>query len=71
MTYPLLFQILPKIILTLCHLAYPTKNLVKTIQRAAPWCLEEKPRVVRHKRVKSYKKPVRELQDKVKDQRTL
>jgi hypothetical protein len=71
MTYLLLLQILPKIILTLCHLAYPTKNLVKTIQRAAHWHLEEKPCVLQCKRVKRYKKPVRELQDKVKDQRML
>jgi hypothetical protein len=71
MTSLLLLQILPKIILTLCYLAYPTKNLVKMIQRAAHWHLEEKPRVLQCKRVKRYKKPVRELQDKVKDQRTL
>jgi hypothetical protein len=71
MTYLLLLQILSKIILTLCHLAYPINNLIKTIQRAAPWRLEEKPSIVRRKRVKRYKKPVRELQDKVKDQRTL
>jgi hypothetical protein len=71
MTYLLLLQILPQIIRTLCHLAYPTKNLVKTIQRAAHWRLEEKPCVVQRRRVKRYKKPVRELQDKVEDQRTL
>ncbi len=71
MTYLLLLQILPKIILMLCHLAYPTKNLVKMIKRAAHWRLEEKPRIVQWKRVKRYKKPVREVQDKVKDQRML
>ncbi len=67
MTYLVLLQILPSIILTLCHLAYPTKNLATTIQRTAPWRLKGKPCVARCKRVKRCKKPVRELQDKVKD----
>jgi hypothetical protein len=67
MTYLDLFQILPSIILMLCHLAYPTKNLVTTIQRMTPWCLKGKPCVAQCKRVKRYKKPVRELQNKDKD----
>ncbi len=66
MTY-LFLQILPSIILTLCHLAYPTKNLATTIQRMAPWCLKGKPCIAQRKRVKRYKKPVKELQNKVKD----
>ncbi len=54
-------------IYVLCHLTYPTKNLVTMIQRTAPWCLKRKPCIARHKRVKRYKKPVRKLQDKVRD----
>ncbi len=67
MTYLFLLQILPSIILMLCHLAYPTKNLATRIQRTALWCLKGKPCVVPHRRVKRYKKPVRKLQNKIKD----
>jgi hypothetical protein len=67
MTYLLLLQIFSKIILTLCHLAYPTKNLATRIQRMAPWRLKGKPCVVPRRRVKRYKKPVRKLQNKIKD----
>ncbi len=70
MTY-LFLLLLPMILYMLCLLAYPTKNLIATIQRTTHWRLEEKPRVNQRNRVKRYKKPVRELQDKVKDQRTL
>ncbi len=55
-------------IYVLCHLAYPTKNLATTIHKTAPWRLKGKPCVVQHKRVKRYKKPIRELQDKAKNQ---
>ncbi len=51
----------------LCHLAYPTKNLDTTIQRMAPWRLKGKPRVVPRRKSKRYKKPVRKLQNKIKD----
>ncbi len=67
MTYLFLLQILPSIILTLYHLAYPTNNLAMTIQRTAPWGLKEKPCVVQRRRVKRYKKLVRKLQNKIKD----
>ncbi len=69
MTYLFCLQILPSIILMSCHLAYPTKNLAMTIQRTASWCLQGKPCVAQCKRVKRYKKPVRELQNKAKDQK--
>ncbi len=52
----------------LCHLAYPTKNLATMIHKTAPWHLKEKAQVIQHKRVKRYKKPIRELQDKAKNQ---
>ncbi len=52
----------------LCHLPYPTKNSATMIHRTAPWHLKGKPHVVQHKRVKRYKKPIRELQDKAKNQ---
>jgi hypothetical protein len=54
-------------IYVLCHLAYPTKNLATTIHKMAPWRLKGKPCVIPRRRVKRYKKPVRELQNKVKD----
>ncbi len=55
-------------IYVLCHLAYPTKNLVTTIHKMAPWRIKGKPCIFQHKRVKRYKKPIRELQDKAKNQ---
>ncbi len=55
-------------IYVLCHLAYYTKNLATTIHRTAPLCLKGKPCIVQCKRVKRYKKPIRELQDKAKNQ---
>ncbi len=55
-------------IYVLCHLTYPTKNLATTIHKTAPWRLKGKPRVVQRKRVKRYNKPIRELQDKAKNQ---
>jgi hypothetical protein len=55
-------------IYALCHLAYPTNNLATMIQRITPWRLKEKPPIAQRKRVKRYKKPVRELQDKAKNQ---
>jgi hypothetical protein len=61
-------QLLPMTIYMLCHLAYPTKNLATTIRKTAPWHLKGKPRGVQHKRFKRYKKPIRELQDKAKNQ---
>jgi hypothetical protein len=67
MTY-LFIQLFPMTIYVLCHLAYPTKNLATTIHKTAPWCLKGKPCVVQRKRVKRYKKPIRELQDKAKNQ---
>ncbi len=67
MTY-LFIQLLPMTIYVLCHLAYPTKNLATTIHKTAPWHLKGKPHVIQHKRVKRYKKPIRELQDKAKNQ---
>ena len=67
MTY-LFIQLLHMTIYMLCHLAYPTKNLATTIHKMAPWCLKGKPRIVQRKRVKRYKKPIRELQDKAKNQ---
>jgi hypothetical protein len=67
MTYLFLLQILPSIILMLCHLAYPTKYLATTIQRTASWRLKGKPCVTQRKRVKRYKKPVRKPQNKIKD----
>ncbi len=66
MTY-LFIQLLPTTIYALCYLTYPTKNLITTIQRMAPLHLKGKPCVAQCKRVKRYKKPVRELQDKVKN----
>jgi hypothetical protein len=66
-TYLFLLQILPLIIFTLCHLAYLTKNLATRIQRMAPWRLKGKPCIVPRRRVKRYKKPVRKLQNKIKD----
>jgi hypothetical protein len=70
MTY-LFVQFLPKIIFILCHLAYPTKSLAMTIHKTAPWCLRGKPCVIQRKRVKKYKKPVGELQNKAKSQMLL
>jgi hypothetical protein len=67
MTY-LFIQLLPMTIYVLCHLAYPTNNLATTTQRTAPWHLKGKPCIARRKRVKKYKKTVRELQDKAKNQ---
>ncbi len=67
MTY-LFIQLLPMTIYMLCHLAYPTKNLATTIHKTAPWRLKGKPCVAQHKRVKRYKKPIRKLQDKAKNQ---
>ncbi len=55
-------------IYVLCHLAYPTKNLATTIHKMAPWRLKGKPCIFQRKRVKRYKKPIRELQDKAKNQ---
>jgi hypothetical protein len=59
-------QLLPMTIYVLSHRAYPTKNLATTIHKTAPWRLKGKPCVVQHKRVKRYKNPIRELQDKAK-----
>ncbi len=67
MTY-LFVQFLPIIIFILCHLAYLTKSLAMTISKMAPWCLRGNSCVVQCKRVKKYKKPVRELQNKAKSQ---
>jgi hypothetical protein len=67
MTY-LFIQLLPMTIYVLCHLAYPTKNLATMIHKMAPWRLKGKPPVVQRKRVKRYKKLIRELQDKAKNQ---
>ncbi len=67
MTY-LFIQLLPMTTYVLCHLAYLTKNLAKTIPKMAPWRLKGKPHVVQRKRVKRYKKPITELQDKAKNQ---
>ncbi len=59
---------LPIIIFILCHLAYPPKSLAMTIHKMAPWHLQGKPCVIQRKRVKKYKKPVGELQNKAKGQ---
>jgi hypothetical protein len=67
MTY-LFVQFLPIIIFILCFLAYPTNNLAMTISKMAPWRLKGKPHFVQCKRVKRYKKSIRELQDKAKNQ---
>ncbi len=70
MTY-LFIQLLPRTIYVLCHLAYPTKNLATTIPKTTPWHLKGKPRFVQRKRVKRYKKLIKELQDKAKNQTLL
>ena len=67
MTY-LFVQFLPIIIFILCHLVYPTKSLAMTIHKMALWRLQGKPCVIQRKRVKKYKKPVGELQNKAKSQ---
>ncbi len=67
MTY-LFVQFLPIIIFILCHLAYPTKSLATAIHKMAPWRLRGNSCIVRYKRVKNYKKPVRKLQNKAKSQ---
>jgi hypothetical protein len=67
MTY-LFVQFLPITILILCFLTYPTNNLATTISKTAPWHLWGNSRIVQRKRVKKYKKPVRELQNKAKSQ---
>jgi hypothetical protein len=67
MTY-LFVQFLLIIIFILCFLAYPTNDLATMIFKTAPWCLRGNSCVVRHKRVKKYKKPVGELQNKAKSQ---
>ncbi len=67
MTY-LFVQFLPIIIFILCFLAYPTNDLTTMISKMAPWRIRRNSRVVRRKRVKKYKKPVRELQNKAKSQ---
>ncbi len=58
-------------IYVLCHLAYPTKTLATMIHKMALWHLKGKPCVIQHKRVKRYKKPIRELQDKATNQTLL
>ncbi len=55
-------------IYVLCHLTYPTKNLATMIHKTAPWRLKRKPLFVQRRRVKRYKKLIRELQDKAKNQ---
>jgi hypothetical protein len=67
MTY-LFVQFLPITIFILCHLTYPTKSLAMTIHKMALWRLQGKPCVIQRKRVKKYKKPVGELQNKAKGQ---
>ena len=60
----LFLNILPFFILILLHLAYPTKTLATTIAKTAPWRLRGKPRATRRTRIKRYKIPVRDNQDK-------
>jgi hypothetical protein len=67
MTY-LFLLLLPTTIYVLCLLAYPTKNLIATIQRMAPWRLERKPCVSQRKRVKRYKTPIKRMQDRTESQ---
>ncbi len=55
-------------IYVLCHLAYPTKNLAMMIHMTTPWYFKGKPHFIQCKRVKRYKKPIRKLQDKAKNQ---
>ena len=66
MTY-LFIQLFPMTIYVLCHLAYPTKNLATTIHKMAPWRFNGKLCIIQQKRVKRYKRPIRELQDKAKN----
>jgi hypothetical protein len=68
MTY-LFVQFLPLIIFILYFLAYPTNDLETTVFKMAPWRLRGNTRVICCKRVKKYKKPVRELQNKDKTSR--
>jgi hypothetical protein len=63
MTY-LFLLLLPTTIYVLCLLAYPTKNLIAMIQRTAHWRLEGKPCVNQRKRVKRYKTPIKNMQDR-------
>ncbi len=67
MTY-LFLLLLPTIIYVLCLLAYPTKNLIATIQRTAHWRLEEKLCVNQRKRVKRYKTPIKRMQYRAESQ---
>ncbi len=67
MTY-LFLLLLPTTTYVLCLLAYPTKNLIATIQRMAHWRLEGKPRVDQRKRVKRYKTPIKRMQDRAESQ---
>jgi hypothetical protein len=67
MTY-LFLLLLPTTIYVLCLLAYPTKNLIATIQRMAHWRLEGKPCVNQRKRVKRYKTPIKRMQDRAESQ---
>ncbi len=67
MTY-LFLLLLPTTIYVLCLLAYPTKNLIATIQRMAHWRLEGKPCANQRKRVKRYKTPIKRMQDRAESQ---
>ncbi len=67
MTY-LFLLLLPTTIYVLCLLAYPTKNLIATIQRTVHWGLEEKPCVNQRKKVKRYKTPIKRMQDRAESQ---
>jgi hypothetical protein len=67
MTY-LFLLLLPTTIYMLCLLAYPTKNLIATIQRTTHWRLEGKPCINQRKRVKRYKTPIKRMQDRAESQ---
>ncbi len=67
MTY-LFLLLLPTTIYVLCLLAYPTKNLIVTIQRTAHWRLEGKPCANQRKRVKRHKTPIKRMQDRAESQ---
>jgi hypothetical protein len=61
--------LLPVIVLNLIHLAYPTKFVAKVITKSAPWCLRGRPCAICCTRVKRYKIPEQELQNKNKNLR--
>ncbi len=64
----LFLLLLPTTIYVLCLFAYPTKNLIATIQKTSHWRLEGKPHANQRKRVKRYKTPIKRMQDRAESQ---